>query len=104
MGTYNKHGIVSASADNIELTWFTEGQRIEIPAEQMMRIVTLFPREDLLQMPARAQPGNPQNLPWPVAPELVDEVRLLAGRIGLPRKQMKGIGNEALQLWIAAHQ
>lgn len=100
----HKHGIVSASADNNLLTWFADGHRIEISTEQMMSLVTLFPREDLLQKPTRAQPGNPQNLPWPVAPELVDEVRQLAERIGLPRKQKKDIGNEALRLWLAAHE
>jgi hypothetical protein len=100
----HKHGIVAASADNTLLTWFTDGHRIEISTEQMMSLVTAFPREDLLQKPTRAQPGNPQNLPWPVAPELVDDVRQLAERIGLPRKQKKDIGNEALRLWLAAHQ
>lgn len=100
----HKHGIVAASADNTLLTWFTDGHRIEIATEQMMSLVTLFPRQDLLKTPTRAQPGNPQNLPWPVAPELVDEVRLLADRIGIPRKQKKDIGNEALRLWLSAHQ
>jgi hypothetical protein len=70
----------------------------------MLSLIRLFPREDLLKKPTRAQPGNPQNLPWSVAPELVDEVRQLSDRTGLTRKQKKNIGNEALNLWIAAHQ
>jgi hypothetical protein len=70
----------------------------------MMSLVTLFPRQDLSERPIRAKPGNPQNLPWPVAPELVEEVRQLAERIGIPRKQRKDIGNDALRLWLASHQ
>ena len=100
----HKHGIVSASADNTLLAWFTDGSRIEITTEQMLSLVTLFPRDGLLKVPTRARPGNPQNLPWSVAPELVDEVRQLADRGGLTRKQTKDIGNEALRLWIAVHQ
>jgi hypothetical protein len=94
------HGVVSASAGNTLLDWFSDGSRIEIPAEQMLSLVTQFPREDLLKPPARANPGRPQNLPWSVAPELVDEVRRLARTSGLTRKQQKAIGNEALRLWI----
>lgn len=100
----HKHGAVSASATNTLLAWFTDGVRIEITTEQMLSLVTLFPREDLLKKPTRAQPGNPQNLPWSVAPELVDQVRQLADRSGLTRKEKKDTGNEALRLWIAAHQ
>ena len=100
----HKHGIVDACADNTKLTWFTEGSRIEITTVQMLSLVTLFPRKELLRKPTRAKPGNPQNLPWSVAPELVDEVRQLADRIGLTRRQKKDIGNEALRLWVATQQ
>lgn len=100
----HKHGVVASSADNSILTWFTSDHRIEISTEQMLSLVTSFPREELLQKPTRAQRGNPQNLPWPVEPELVDEVRQQADRVGLTRKQKEDIGNEALRLWLAAHQ
>ncbi|BBX86945.1 hypothetical protein [Mycolicibacterium aubagnense] len=100
----HKNGVVDASADNSLLTWFGAGKRLEIQAERMLSLVTMFPREDLLATPTRAQPGNPQNLPWPVAPELVDEIRQLADQTGLTRKQKKDIGNEALRLWIAARK
>jgi hypothetical protein len=100
----HKHGVVDSSADNTLLTWFAEASRIEISTEQMLSLVTLFPREELLIKPTRAKPGNPQNLPWSVTPELVDEVRQLAHRTGLTRRQQKDIGNEALRLWVAAHK
>jgi hypothetical protein len=99
----HKHGTVDSSADNSLLTWFAHGQKIEISLEQMMSLANLFPRQELLATPVRAQPGNPQNLPWPVAPELVDEVRRVAGARGMTRKQNRDIGNEALRLWIASH-
>jgi len=100
----HNNGIVFASTDNALLTWFSDGSRIEIPTEKMLSLIGLFPRDDLLKEPSRAEPGNPQNLPWPVAPELVDEVRQLADRSRLTRRQKKDIGNEALRLWIAAHK
>jgi hypothetical protein len=99
----HKHGTVDASADNSLLTWFAHGQKIEISLERMMSLANLFPRQELLATPVRAQPGNSQNLPWPVAPELVDEVRRVAGARGMTRKQNRDIGNEALRLWIASH-
>ena len=100
----HKHGVVDASASNTLLTWFEEGKKLHIATEQMLSMVTLFPRDQLSTTPTRAQPGNPQNLPWSVKPELVDEVRQAADRAGLTRKQKKDIGNEALRLWIEAHQ
>lgn len=100
----HKHGVVDASAGNGLLKWFTDGQKIEISLEQMMSLVGLFPRQELLAVPVRAQPGNPQNLPWPVSPELVDEVRQIASSRAITRKQSRDIGNEALRLWIASHR
>ncbi len=100
----HKHGIVDASAGNGILTWFADGQEIEISVEQMMSLVNLFPRDELLATPVRAQPGNPQNLPWSVAPELVDEVRQIASSRAMTRRQSRDIGNEALRLWIASHR
>jgi hypothetical protein len=100
----HKHGVVDASAGNELLKWFADGQKIEILLEQMMSLVGLFPRQELLAAPVRAQPGNPQNLPWPVAPELVDEVRQMASSRAMTRKQSRDIGNEALRLWIASHR
>ncbi|MDT5152754.1 MAG: hypothetical protein QOI01_4487 [Mycobacterium sp.] len=52
----------------------------------------------------RAQPGNAQNLPWSVAPELVDAVRQIASSRAMTRKQSRDIGNEALRLWIASYR
>ena len=100
----HKHGVVDASADNLLLNWFADGQKIEITLEQMMSLVSSFPRQELLTTPVRAQPGNPQNLPWSVAPELVDEVRQIASSRAMTRKQSRDIGNEALRLWIASHR
>lgn len=100
----HKHGVVDASAGNGLLTWFTDGQKIEISVEKMMSLISLFPRQELLATPVRAQPGNPQNLPWSVAPELVDEVRQIANSRAMTRKQSRDIGNEALRLWIASHR
>lgn len=99
----HKHGVVDACASNTLLTWFSDEQKLQIATEQMLSLVTAFPREHLLAVPTRAQPGNPQNLPWSVMPELVDEVRQAADRVGLTRKRKKDIGNEALRLWIEAH-
>jgi len=56
----------------------------------------------LLAMPTNAEPVTPQNLPWSVAPELVDEFRRRAHQLGVPRKQRKNIGNQALRLWLEA--
>ena len=100
----HKHGVVDASAGNVLLTWFADGQKIQISVEQMMSLISLFPRQELLAKPARAQPGNPQNLPWSVAPELVDEVRRIASSRAMTRKQTRNIGNEALRLWIASYR
>ncbi len=100
----HKHGVVDASAGNGLIKWFTDGQKIEISLEQMTSLVSLFPRQELLAAPARAQPGNPQNLPWSVAPELVDEIRQIARSRAMTRRQSRDIGNEALRLWIASHR
>ncbi|MGA5538617.1 hypothetical protein [Mycolicibacterium nivoides] len=100
----HKHGVVDASSANGLLTWFTDGQKIEISVEQMLSLVSLFPRQELLATPVRAQPGNPQNLPWSVAPELVDEVRQIASSRAMTRRQSRDIGNEALRLWVASHR
>ncbi|AQA04398.1 hypothetical protein BVC93_20455 [Mycobacterium sp. MS1601] len=100
----HKHGVVDASAGNRLLTRFSDGERIEITVEQMMSLISLFPRPELVSTPVRAQPGNLQNLPWSVAPELVDEVRQIASSRAMTRKQSRDIGNEALKLWIASHR
>jgi len=100
----HKHGVVDATAGNVVINWFTEGQRIEITTEQMLSLVRMFPRDALLAPPTRAQPGNPQNLPWPVSPELVDEVRRRADQLGLSRKDKRSIGDDALRLWLTAKQ
>jgi hypothetical protein len=100
----HKHGVVDASAGNLLLDWFAEGQKIEIALEQMMSPVSSFPRQESLTTPVRAQPGNAQNLPWSVAPELVDAVRQIASSRAMTRKQSRDIGNEALRLWIASHR
>jgi hypothetical protein len=100
----HKHGVVDVSASNVLLNWFSDGQKIEITLEQMMSLITIFPREELLTTPVRAQPGNPQNLPWSVSPELVDEVRQIASSRAMTRKRTRDIGNEALRLWIASHR
>lgn len=68
----------------------------------MLSLVELFPTEDLKIPPTRAGNGNPKNFPWPVSPDLVDEVQKIAAEMKMTKATKREIGNEALRMWIAA--
>ncbi|WKG08181.1 hypothetical protein QX204_24380 [Nocardia sp. PE-7] len=96
----HKRGIANESSGNTVLPWCTDLQRIEITTEQMLTLVNLFPREELLKTPTRATPGKPTMVPWPASPELVHQVKQRAIDLGIPRKQRSEISNQALQFWL----
>ena len=96
---HNK-GVVDEASDNEVLTWFKEGETAKISAAQMLSLVELFPREELSRLPTRAGKGNPQNFPWPVDPDLVQQVRQIAADRKMTKAMKRDIGNEALRQWI----
>lgn len=97
---HNK-GVADESAANEVLTWFTEGDPAQISTAQMLSLVELFPAEQLAESPTRAGKGNPKNFPWPVDPDLVDQVQKIAVDKKMTKTTKREIGNEALRLWIA---
>ncbi|MEV6340285.1 hypothetical protein AB0M12_36855 [Nocardia vinacea] len=99
----HKRGVAHDSVKNTHLRWFEEDQNLHATTEQMLSLVMAFPRTELLAEPKRAEPGNPTQFPWNVAPELVEEVKARAQAIGWTRRQRQDIGNEALRLWLEAH-
>ncbi|QIS17310.1 hypothetical protein [Nocardia terpenica] len=99
----HKRGEVDASANNTRLTWFENSENIEPQPEQMLSLAALFPRDELLTAPVRPEPGKRTEIPWTVAPELVDDVKRRALDLGMTKAQKREIGIEALQLWLDAH-
>lgn len=99
----HSQGVADESTRNTILTWGVQDRPIEITVEQMGTLVELFPRDELLATPTRAAASNPITFPWPVSPELVEDIRTRADILKRTRKSRREIGNEALQLWLAAN-
>lgn len=96
---HNK-GVADESTRNTLLTWGVHNKPIEITVEQMGTLVDLFPRLELLATPTRAAASNPISFPWPVSPELVEDIRTRADVLKRTRKSRREIGDEALRLWL----
>ncbi len=71
--------------------------------QQMISLATMFPRGQLLQTPTKAEPGQPTQVPWQAAPEVVDQVKRRIDELDLSRKQKNQISNQALRLWLEAN-
>lgn len=99
----HNQGVADESPRNALLKWGVQDRPIEISVEQMGTLIELFPRAELLAPPTRAAALNPVNFPWPVSPELIEDIRTRAAVLKRTRKSRREIGDEALQLWLDAN-
>lgn len=99
----HNQGDANESVCNTLLKWGVQDKPLEITVRQMMTLIELFPRAELLAAPTRAAASNAINFPWPVAPELVEDVRTRAEVLKRTRKSRRQIGDEALKLWLDAN-
>lgn len=99
----HNQGVADESTRNTILAWGSDDKPLEITVPQMQSLVELFPRAELLATPIRAAGSKPVNFPWPVKPELVEDIHNRAALLKLTRRSRREIGNEALQLWLDAN-
>jgi hypothetical protein len=99
----HNQGVADESTRNTILAWGSDDKPLEITVPQMQSLVQLFPRAELLATPTRAAGTKPVNFPWPVKPELVEDIHNRAAVLKLTRRNRRDIGNEALQLWLDAN-
>lgn len=91
-------GICSNSASNKMLNWAAEGTPIHGKVEQMIGLVDLFPREELMRVPSRSD-VKLTPLPWGLPDELV--VRVRAHLDTFPRKRRSEILGDAIEQWLS---
>ncbi|WP_232785653.1 hypothetical protein [Mycobacteroides chelonae] len=85
---HNK-GRCKDSAQLKRLDWgLTRGRPIEITTEQMMSLIDLFPREELLQAPTPQPPGETLRVRGKVPPHLLEDVQKRAQELGLNDNQL----------------
>ncbi|MET3957719.1 hypothetical protein ABIE52_004585 [Rhodococcus sp. OAS809] len=99
----HNQGTADESIRNTLLTWGVQDEPLKITVQQMITLIELFPRAELMATPTRASAANPINFPWPVAPELVEDIRVRADVLKRTRKSRRQIGDEALKLWLDAN-
>lgn len=94
---HNK-GRCKDSAQLKHLNWgMTRGQPIEITTAQMMSLIDLFPREELLKAPTPQPPGETLRVPGRVQPHLLEDARKRAQELGLNDNQL---AEAALSDWL----
>ena len=85
---HNK-GRCKDSAQLKRLDWgLTRGRPMEITTEQMMSLIDLFPREELLEAPTPQPPGETLRVPGKVQPHLLEDVQKRAQELGLNDNQL----------------
>lgn len=92
-------GICNNSASNKILNWAAEGTPIHGKVEQMIGLVDMFPREELMRLPTRSI-AKLTPLPWGLPDELV--VRVRSHLDTFPRKRRSEILGKAIEQWLSA--
>lgn len=97
---HNK-GVCDESADTKVLEWgLVRGQAITISAEQLMSIITLFPREELRRTPTPLPPGDRKGAPGRIDPHLLEDSQKRARELGLSHNELL---DAAFSAWLAAN-
>ena len=97
---HNK-GICDESAGITVLDWGLEqGQPMTISAEQLMSLITLFPRDELRTAPTPLPPGDRKGAPGKVDPHVLEDAQKRARELGLSNNELL---DAAFTAWLAAN-
>lgn len=95
---------VKESARNTILEWSTSDGVVGMTTERMVSLLTMFPRDELMTAPVRADIPKTQNIPWTADIQLIDSVKQRMSNLGITKRQQKDIGDEMLRLWLEANR
>ncbi|MFJ7622757.1 hypothetical protein ACIQYZ_28580 [Rhodococcus erythropolis] len=95
----HKKGIAGKSATNTEVLvdWFTSGASMEVSAEQMLKLIELFPRKELLAAPV-PKPLTRKPIGGSIPFELETELETRMDKSGISDRNT--VWEQALRLWI----
>ncbi|UNB55480.1 hypothetical protein [Mycolicibacterium sp. YH-1] len=97
---HNK-GVCKESAAVKILKWVERGKPMHITAEQMMSLIDLFPRDELIVPPSTRQPsGPPTKIPGKVDPQLLEDVQQRGRELQLTDDEL---AQAVLSAWLAAN-
>lgn len=98
---HNK-GICKESAATVLFDWgFVAGKPLEITTAQMISLIELFPRDELLTPPVPQRPGDTKAAPGRLNSHLFEDVKDLAGELGLSDN---ALAEAVFSSWLEAHR